>query len=101
MKRYQCTCWRGAAQCRTFSVAVTTVATHSNIYYKIAEDMSIGFNPLYNGQTLRDIAIRQLMGPTIGTSESGDWPRPGNQGNDTLWLDHSIATWMTTPTHGT
>eukprot|EP00971_Amphidinium_carterae_P349491 6491042-Amphidinium_carterae.2 len=32
-----------------------------------------------------------------GTSHTA-WSRPDNQGNDTSWLDHSVSTWMTTPT---
>eukprot|EP00971_Amphidinium_carterae_P288144 5720494-Amphidinium_carterae.1 len=41
--------------------------TPSNIYYTCtdAEDISIEFNPTFNGQTPNDIGLRMLMGPTI------------------------------------
>eukprot|EP00971_Amphidinium_carterae_P242349 4812034-Amphidinium_carterae.1 len=34
----------------------------------------------------------------MGTWRIADWLRPDNQGNNSLWLDRSVATWKTTPT---
>eukprot|EP00971_Amphidinium_carterae_P106537 2110163-Amphidinium_carterae.1 len=38
------------------------------------------------------------MGPTIGAWEVADWSKVDDRGNGTLWLNRSIATWMTTAT---
>eukprot|EP00971_Amphidinium_carterae_P181449 3599836-Amphidinium_carterae.3 len=74
MKRpqWQCTCLRGVVHILGNSDygGHTHSNIYSNIYYRSlrrAEDVSIEFNPLYNGQTPRDIEIRQPLGPTIGT----------------------------------
>eukprot|EP00971_Amphidinium_carterae_P013187 260191-Amphidinium_carterae.1 len=72
--------------------------SHSNVYDRRAEDISIEFNSLYNGTTPRDISIKQLMGPTTGTWELAGWSKADNGGNGTFWFDHSILTWMTTST---
>eukprot|EP00971_Amphidinium_carterae_P159614 3164479-Amphidinium_carterae.2 len=70
----------------------TLGGTHSSIYYGRAEDSSIEFNPTFNGQRANDIQLRTMMRPTIGTWQISDWTKPDNRHNDSLWLDHSVAT---------
>eukprot|EP00971_Amphidinium_carterae_P041451 813935-Amphidinium_carterae.3 len=41
--------------------------TFSSIYYRCAGDISIEFNPTFNGQRANDAHLRNLFGPTIGT----------------------------------
>eukprot|EP00971_Amphidinium_carterae_P260208 5162514-Amphidinium_carterae.2 len=72
--------------------------TRSNIYYRRAEDISIEFSPTFNGHRANDIALHSLMAPTIGTWQITDWTKPDNRHNDSLWFDHSVATWMSTVT---
>eukprot|EP00971_Amphidinium_carterae_P112827 2234452-Amphidinium_carterae.1 len=72
----QCTCWYGGRQ--TLYILnegdKLTMALTATITFTVAmEDISIKFNPLFIGQSPRDIAIRQRMGPTIGTLEISDW----------------------------
>eukprot|EP00971_Amphidinium_carterae_P005173 103335-Amphidinium_carterae.2 len=72
---------------------VTTVATHAATFItgKSRGHFHRVQSSLQWPDTARDIAICALIGPTIGTLEIDDWSRTDNQGNDTLWLDHSIA----------
>eukprot|EP00971_Amphidinium_carterae_P350276 6491466-Amphidinium_carterae.3 len=85
--------WRKHEQC------VGTIRLHGTCAQLSTEDISIEFNPLYNCPTVRPIAIRALLGRTLATWRIVDWSRPDNQANNALWLDHALATWMTTPTH--
>eukprot|EP00971_Amphidinium_carterae_P154656 3066548-Amphidinium_carterae.1 len=52
---------------------------------------------LANGQTsstrrrVHFTRIRALLGRTMATWRIDDWSRPDSQGNNALWLDHSVA----------
>eukprot|EP00971_Amphidinium_carterae_P127773 2531197-Amphidinium_carterae.2 len=72
---------------------------HSSIYFRRAEDISIEFNPVYNGQDPISLNFGDLMGPTIGVWNMEDWHRIDPQSSTILWLDHSISAWCTTETH--
>eukprot|EP00971_Amphidinium_carterae_P198163 3932832-Amphidinium_carterae.1 len=61
---------------------------HSSIYFRRAEDISIEFNPVYNGKEAQPLNFRELMGPTIGVWTMESWHRIGTQSSTTLWLDH-------------
>eukprot|EP00971_Amphidinium_carterae_P061143 1210218-Amphidinium_carterae.1 len=61
---------------------------HSSIYFRRAEEISIEFNPVYNGQDPISLNFNELMGPTIGVRNMEDWHRIDTQSSTTLWLDH-------------
>eukprot|EP00971_Amphidinium_carterae_P351069 6491895-Amphidinium_carterae.1 len=47
----------------------------SSIYFRRAEDVSIEFNPVYNGQEAQSLNFRVLMGRPIGVWTMEDWHR--------------------------
>eukprot|EP00971_Amphidinium_carterae_P091864 1818539-Amphidinium_carterae.2 len=73
-------------------------ATYSSIYHRRAEDVSIEFVPMYNGQEPVNMQLRQFMGSPLGVWTLDDWHRIDNQTQTMLWLDHSISAWATTAT---
>eukprot|EP00971_Amphidinium_carterae_P109220 2162718-Amphidinium_carterae.1 len=73
-------------------------ATHSSIYYRRAEDVSIEFVPMYNGQEPLDMELAQFMGRLLGVWTMDDWHRIDSQTQKMPWLDHSISAWATTAT---
>eukprot|EP00971_Amphidinium_carterae_P018968 373673-Amphidinium_carterae.5 len=101
----QCTCCAGDRQCPTFS-ANRTLGHDLTAMSTIDELRTFQLSSIRSTQVTgttprcgpRSINIKQLMGATLGTWELAGWSKADNGDNGTLWLDHSVYTWMTTST---
>eukprot|EP00971_Amphidinium_carterae_P045144 888355-Amphidinium_carterae.1 len=71
---------------------------HSSVYFRRAEDVSLEFNPVFNGQDPMNLHLQALMGRPIGVWKMDDWHRIDNNASTILWLDHSISAWCVTDT---
>eukprot|EP00971_Amphidinium_carterae_P048667 959371-Amphidinium_carterae.1 len=64
---------------------------HAGIYFRRAEDVSIEFNPVFNGQDPMNFNMQALLGKPIGVWTMDDWHRIDNNASTILRLDHSIS----------
>eukprot|EP00971_Amphidinium_carterae_P226010 4482651-Amphidinium_carterae.3 len=71
---------------------------HSAIHFRRPEDISIEFNPVYNGQDPLPLNLNNMMGQTIGVWNMEHWHRIDTQSSTILWLDHGISAWCATET---
>eukprot|EP00971_Amphidinium_carterae_P319296 6346228-Amphidinium_carterae.1 len=51
---------------------------HSSVYFRRAEDVSIEFNPVFNGQDPMNLNFRELLGRPIEVWTMDDWHRIDN-----------------------